>query len=156
MQKLVSYSDFSKLRLDQFCAGTIERTGAAIWEWMGGEWYCDGIGFTWFGCLDGMPNETGCMEIHLSELPQSEAEAILAAIGISLTAGMSFESVSEIFGEPFDVESFVDDRKTYVFQAGADDTYKVDCTVQDTDGLVFVSVVRNDVLQRIDAQQSLT
>lgn len=103
-----------------------------------------------------MPNETGCMEIHLSELPQSEAEAILAAIGLSLTAGMSFESVSEIFGEPFDVESFVDDRKTYVFQAGADHTYKVDCTVQDTDGLVFVSVVRNDVLQRIDAQQSLT
>lgn len=156
MQELASYSDFSKLRLDQFCAGSIERTGAAIWEWMGGNWYCDGIGFTWFGCLDGMQSETGCMEIDLSELPQIEAEAILAAIGLSLTAGMSFELVAEILGEPFDVGSFVDDRKTCVFHAGTDDTYRVDCTIQDTDGLIFVSVVRDDVLQRIDLKQSLT
>ena len=156
MQNLVSYSNFSKLRLDQFCAGSIERTGAAIWEWMGGNWYCNGIGFTWFGCLDGMQGETGCMEIDLSELPQIEVEAILAAIGLSLTAGMSFESVAEILGEPFDVESLVDDRKTYVFHAGTDDTYRVDCTIQDTDGLIFVSVVRDDVLQRIDLEKLLT
>ena len=153
MQELVSYSDFSKLRLDKFCTGGIERTGAAIWEWMGGDWYCDGIGFTWFGCLDGMPNETGCMEIHIAELPQSEGIAILVAIGLSLTAGMDFESVTEILGEPLEVLSFVDDRKTYVFEAGTDDTYKVDCTIQDKDGLIFVSVLRNDVLQRIEAQQ---
>ena len=156
MQELVPYSDFSKLRLDQFCAGSVERTGAAIWEWMEGDWYCDGIGFTWFGCLDGMPNETGCMEIDLSDLPQGEATAILTAVGLSLTAGMTFESVTEVLGEPLDVESFVDDRKTYVFKAGLEDTYRVDCTIQDTDGLIFLSVARVDVLQRIDAQQSRT
>jgi len=103
-----------------------------------------------------MRNETRCMEIHLSELPQSEAVAILEAVGLSLTAGMSFESVADVLGEPLDVESFVDNRKTYVFQAGADDSYRLDCTIQDTDGLIFVSVARIDVLQRIDAQQSLT
>ena len=152
MQELASYSDFSKLRLDEFCAGTIERTGAAVWKWMSGYWYCDGIGFTWFGCLDGMKDETGCMEIHLAELPQSEATAILTAVGLPLTRGLSLDSISEVLGEPVNIQSFVDDRKTYIFRVGAVDTYKVDCTVQDEDGLIFVSVLRNDVLQRIDAQ----
>ena len=80
--------------------------------------------------------------------------AILAAVGLSLTAGMNLESVAEILGEPLDVEVFVNDRKTYVFKAGGDDTYKVDCTIQDENGLIFVSVLRADVLQRINAQHS--
>ncbi len=154
MQELVSYSDFSKLRLDQFCAGGVERSVAAVWNWMGGDWYCDGIGFTWFGCLDGMPNETGCMEIHLSELPQSEAIAILGAVGLSLVSGMSLELVTEALGKPLEVQSFVDDRETFVFHTGAGDTYRVDCTIQGTDGLDFVSIARNDVLQRIKNYQS--
>lgn len=155
MKNLVSYSDFATLRLDQFCAGSIEKTGAAIWEWMGGDWHCDGVGFTWFGRLDGMPNETGCMEIDLTELPQSEAEAILAAIGLPLSAGMKLKSVAEILGDPLSIESFVSDRKTYVFQAGSDNPYKIDCTIQETDGLIFVSVIRDDVLRRIETRQSL-
>ena len=149
MKDFVSYSEFSRLRIEAFCGGSIDRTGAAIWEWMGGEWYCDAIGFTWFGCLDEMPNETGCLEIDLADLPRNESEAILAAIRLPVSAGMNLEAVTEVFGEPLRVESFVDDRNTYVFQAGLAEPYRVDCTIQDTDGLIFVSVVRADVLKRI-------
>ena len=151
MRDLTSYDDFSKLRLDQFCSGEIARTGAAIWKWMGGVWYCDAIGFTWFGCLEDMPNQTGCMEVHLSDLPQPESQAILKAIGLPLTAGMQLEAVEKTLGEPIEVKSFVDDRKTYAFRVGFENMYIVDCTIQDDAGLIFASVLREDVMQRINA-----
>jgi hypothetical protein len=151
MLVLTSYDDFSKLRLDQFCSGEISSTGAAIWEWMDGAWYCDAIGFSWFGCLEDMPDQTGCMEVDLLDLPQHESQAILSAIGLPLTAGMRLEAVEHALGAPIEVMSFVDDRNTYVFQVGPEDSYIVDCTIQDDAGLIFVSVLREDVRQRISA-----
>ena len=151
MPELIPYNDFSKFRLDQFCSGEIFKTGAAIWEWMGGEWYCDAIGFTWFGRLDGSPNETGCLEIDLSDLPQSESAAVLASLRLPLASGMNYDSVVRVLGEPSNTLAFVDDRKTYEFEVGSAETYQVSCTIQNDDGLIFVSVIREDVLQAIEA-----
>lgn len=148
---LISYRDFSKLRLDHFCAGEIAKTGAPIWEWMSGEWYCDAIGFTWFGRLNSSPNETGCLELDLSDLPQSESAAVLASLRLPLASGMNYDSVVRVLGEPSSTLAFVEDRKTYEFQAGSPETYQVSCTIQNDDGLIFVSVIRDDILQAIEA-----
>ena len=50
--KTLPYSQFARLRLRRLVprsAKVIEHDG---WEWMNGNWWYEGIGFTWFGRLE--------------------------------------------------------------------------------------------------------
>jgi len=150
--ELTPYSEFAQLRLQQFCAADVAESDSADWEWMGGLWYCDSIGFT-FGRLRDMPAETGALEIDFSELPESAWSSILASLRLPLHAGMTCDDITRILGEPVAVETlaFVDDRKTYEFRVGSRHPYHVSCTVQDDAGLTFVSLIREDVFNKIEA-----
>ena len=64
---------------------------------------------------------------------------------------MNYESVVRVLGEPTNTLAFVEDRKTLEFQVGSADTYQVSCTIQNDDGLIFVSMIRKDILQAIEA-----
>lgn len=153
--EMIPYTEFAKLRLDQFCSGGITKTGAPIWEWMGGDWYCDAIGFTWFGRLNRSPDETGCLELNFSEVSSRESENILSAIQLPLSAGMSLEAVREVLGEPNETISFVADRKTYEYRVNSEASYRVSCTIQNEEGLIFLSIAREDVLAETGVQVSL-
>jgi hypothetical protein len=147
---MISYSEFGRLRLRDFCREEIAESDIPDWEWMGGLWYYDGVGFTWFGCLHDMPKETGGLEVDFAELPEREWLRILDSLHLPLRAGMTFDMIATILGQPFEIHSYVEDRKRYEFRVGSAYPYIVSCTVLDDGGLIFVSVIRQDVLSRIE------
>jgi len=143
--KLISYETFSQLRLATFLPPTAQITKQCGFEWMGGNWRYEGIGFTWFGQLESASEGTGGAEIHFEELDEAASSSILRAIGLPLTSGISTEQVNAIFGPAFQTIRFVDDRVTHVFHMGEPDVYEVSCTFSDGQGLVHVSIIRNDL-----------
>ena len=149
--EMISYGEFGRLRLRDFCGDEVAESESPDWEWMGGQWYCDGVGFTWFGRLHDMPKETGGLEVDLAELPERVWSRILESLHLPLRAGMTFESLASILGQPLETQTFVEDRKTYEFRVGSVHPYGVSCTVLDDGGLIFVSVIREDVVSRIHA-----
>jgi hypothetical protein len=148
--ELISYGEFGRLRLREFCGDEVTESDYHECEWMGGWWYSDFVGFTWFGRLDDMPKETGGLEVSLSELPENVSSRILDTIHLPLRAGMTLDTITGILGGPFKTLTFVEDRKTYEFRVGSQHPYRVSCTVHDDKGLIFVSVIREDVLCRIE------
>lgn len=152
--ELISYTEFAKLRLATLSEAEVVQSESADWEWMGGLWHCDAIGFTWFGRLNDMSEETGALEVHFPGLSESDWMNILASISLPLRAGMTFEAIAKILGEPFQTFSFVADRKTYEFKVGSNCSYQVSCTIHNQDGLVFASVIRDDVLVSIERAQN--
>lgn len=143
--KLISYEAFSQLRLATFLPPDAQITSQDGFEWMGGTWRYEGIGFTWIGQLEGAPEGAGGAEIHFKELDEAATSSILSAIGLPLTPGISAEQVNAIFGPAFQTIRFVNDRVTYVFRVGEPDVYEVSCTISDGQGLVHVSIIRNDL-----------
>lgn len=149
--EMISYSEFGRLRLRDFCGDEVSESESPDWEWMGGQWYCDGVGFTWFGCLNDKPKETGGLEVDLTELPERVSSRIFESLHLPLRAGMTFESITSVLGYPLKTQTYIEDRKTCEFRVGSTHPYGVSCTVLDNGGLIFVSVIREDVVSRIHA-----
>jgi len=149
--ELISYNEFGRLRLREFCGDEVAESEYADCEWMGSHWYSDGIGFTWFGRLHDMPQETGGLEVALLDIPEPVWSRIFASLHLPLRAGMTLDAITGILGAPFETRTFVEDRKTYRFKVGSKHPYRISCTVHDDDGLIFVSVIREDVLSKIEA-----
>ena len=120
-------------------------------EWMGGIWINEGIGFTSVSRHRDTPDEAGGLEVDFSELPESAVLAIFDAIHLRLRPGLTLQEVRSILGKPEKTLSFVSDRKTYDFTVGARYPYYVSATVHDTAGLIYVAVIRRDVLSKINA-----
>src|SRR5262245_2159450 len=149
--ELISFEQFGKLRLKQFAQPEAEVVESAGYEWMGGFRINEGIGFTSMCRHEDTPEETGGLEVHFSELPESAVSAIFDAIQLPLRRGMSFEEVRSVLGEPQKTHVFVADRKTYDFTVGSQQRYYVSATLHDADGLTYVAVIRKDVLSKCDA-----
>jgi hypothetical protein len=143
--KLIPYETFSQLRLATFLPAAVQIHRHGNFKWMGGTWRYEGIGFTWFGQLEGTPEETGGAELYFEDLDAESSSRILKAIGLPLVAGIRAEQLNSIFGPNFQTVRFVDDRVTHVFRLGEPDVYEVSCTVSHEQGLVHVSIIRNDL-----------
>ena len=149
--ELISYEQFGKLRLKQFAPPEAEVFESDGYEWMGGFWINEGTGFTSMSRHEDTPEETGGLEVDLLEFPESAVSAIFEAIQLPLRRGMSFEEVRSVLGEPEKTHVFVADRKTYEFTVGSQQRYYVSATLDDADGLIYVEVIRKDVLSKCDA-----
>ena len=112
---------------------------------MGGVRHYEGIGFTWFGQLEGTSEGTGGIELYFEELDEATASKILRAVGLPLVAGLSAEQLDAVLGPNYETRHFVEDRITHVFRLGSPDVYEVSCTVERVRGLTHVSIVRNDL-----------
>lgn len=148
--ELIPYEQFGRLRLKQFVPVGTEVLEADGYEWMGGFWINEGIGFTSMSRHEDTPHETGGLEVAFSELPESAASAIFNAIHLPLHRGMSLKEIQSVLGEPEETHVFVADRKTYDFTVGSRQRYHVSTTVHDEDGLIDVVVIRKDVLSKCD------
>jgi hypothetical protein len=148
--QLLPYTQFGRLRLRSYLPATIEITEDHRWEWMNGTWLYEGIGFTWFGRLETAPEETAGLEILFEEIPDDAAKRILAAIGLAVLPGMSFDQLTALLGPPQETEIFADDRKTHVFLIGSPNLYQVSCTVHETMNLIHVSIIREDVRRELE------
>jgi len=151
--ELIPYKQFGKLRLKQFAppAEILEAPDCEC-EWMGGYWKSESIAQTQTHMErhEDTPKETGGLEVDFSDTPESAALAILDAIRLPLRHGMTLREVRSVLGVPETVDVFVADRKSYNFTIGTQYPYRVSATVHETDGLIFVTVIRKDVLRRCD------
>jgi len=152
--KTLPYSQFARLRLRRLVprsANVIEHDG---WEWMNGNWWYEGIGFTWFGRLEAKPKVTAGLEVSFEELSVASARKILKAAGLHVSAGMRLAEVRGRLGAPVSIDQFVPDRKTYVFVIGTKSRYRVGCTIRRRHGLIHVSAIREDVHEHLAAAES--
>jgi hypothetical protein len=115
---------------------------------MGSLWHNEGIGFTSFSRHLSTPDETGGLEISFSELPPDCIHRVLSTVALPLRPGMSTLDVLSVLGAPTGTHQFVPDRRTYEFTLGSSQPYIVSCTVLDTEGLIYVTVVRADQVSR--------
>jgi len=156
--ELITYHQFAKLRLKQFVGNNVEVSESNGWEWMGGYWINEGVyGFTSFSREEDTPDETGGLEIDFDGLPEGSARAILDAINLPLRSGMKLEEVYSILGEPNEKDTlgkYVHDRQTDRFTVGSAQPYYVSSTVHHENGLIYVAVVRGDVLSKIQVKEA--
>jgi hypothetical protein len=146
--KLISYEQFAGLRLGDFVPEGTPIGEASGWEWMGSVWHNEGIGFTSFSRHASTPDDTGGLEITFSELPSDCIDRVLTTVGLPLRPGMSTPDVLSTLGTPTGAHQFVPERRTYTFTLGLAQPYIVGCTIVDTDGLIYVTVVRADLVSR--------
>ena len=150
--ELITYNEFAKLRMKQLVPADTEVIETHGWEWMGGFWINEGFRFcTSLSRHVDTPDEAGGLEIDFRDLPQSLVLGICDKIHLPLRPGMNLEEVLSILGQPEQTYTFVADRKTYDFTVGSQYPYHVSATVHETDGLIYVTVIRKDVLSRCDA-----
>ena len=149
--ELISYKQFSKLRLKRFVPADADILEAGDFEWMGGFWISECLRFTHMSRHEDTPRETGGLEVDFSEITGHAASAIFEAIRLPLRRGMTLREMRSIMGDPDDVDVFVADRKSYNFTVGLQYPYYVSATVHKTDGLIHVTVIRKDVLSKCDA-----
>lgn len=145
---LNSYDQFGKLRLRDFVPKGTTIGEVADWEWMGSYWHNEGIGFTSFSRHVSTPDQTGGLEISFKELPAESNQRLLSAIGIPLRPGMNAADVLSVMGPPVETHQYVPDRCSFEFTTGNPQGYIVSCTVHETEGLIYITVVRPDLLNR--------
>jgi hypothetical protein len=146
---VLPYSEFGRMRLGSFVPPGTEIVEQSYFEWMGGLWLHEGIGFTWFGRLMAQSDQTAGLEVFFEELDEASIDRILRFLRLPLNPGMKPEKLHELFGWPSTTNVFTSDRKTYNFDIGHGDQYQVGCTVQDEGGLVHLSVIRSDIRRQL-------
>jgi hypothetical protein len=145
---LISYEQFAKLRLRDFVPAGVPIEDTSGWEWEGSIWHNEGIGFTSFSRHISTPDETGGLEISFPELPSECIQRLFMAVGLPLRPGMSTADVQSVLGKPSKTYQFVPDRRTCEFIVGSAHSYIVGCTIDDLEGLIYVTVVRPDLVSR--------
>lgn len=154
--ELLPYATFAKLRLEQFLVAQPALQGRVAqmkggWEYLGGRWLGEGLGFTDFLRLEDTPRELGCISLDLSSLPDEVSHAILDRLGLPLRRSMQSAEIDAHLGSPEHTHTFVADRETFDYTVGRTCPYHVSCTVHDKDGLIHLVVARKDVLARCEA-----
>jgi hypothetical protein len=146
--ELIPYPEFARLRMNHLAPGR-QIFESDDWEWMGGLWKNEGIRTcTSVSYHEDMPDEAGGLEVDFRDLPGADVLAIFAAIHLPLRPGMTLQEVCAVLGEPEETHMLVHDRKTYDFTVGSCFPYYVSTSVHQADGLVYVAVIRRDVLSR--------
>jgi hypothetical protein len=146
---LLTYREFGRMRLGQFVPPGTKIVEQSYFEWMGGLWLSEGIGFTWFGRLMTQPDQTAGLQVFFEELDETTLSRILRFLRLPLQPGMNVESLRNLFGWPTITDVFASDRKTYNFRVGGGEQYRIGCTVQDDDGLILLSVIRSDIRRKL-------
>ena len=138
---LIPYATFGRLRLADILPRDMEAEPRIDWEYMEDLWVGEGFGFTEFLRLEEDPEVVRSAAVDLAELPPAVSAAVLDALRLPLAPGMRLGDVNARLGEPESVERFVPDRTTYNFTCGVGDRYAVSCTIHETGGLVYVTVL---------------
>lgn len=155
--ELIPYSQFAMLRLKQLVAADMNASEDDGYEWLGGCGINEGIRGADFFRWEQTPEETTGFELYFDLLPSNAARAILDAIGLPLNPWMGLEQIYSVLGEPKEKDVFNDrpqNRQTDNFVIGSTQPYHISCSVHGDDGLIGLSVVRGDVLSRIQAEEA--
>ncbi len=136
---MISHARFGKLRLAQFRpdADIAELNG---WEFMDHMWVGEAAGFSEWLRLEDTPEKLRSLAIDFAEFPEQAAADVLRAIDLPVRAGMNFDELRDLLGEPVNQQRFVKDRVSYDFALAAPAKYKLSCTVLNKGGLTYLVV----------------
>jgi hypothetical protein len=145
---MITYVDISNLRFTEFLPEGTEVSEEGHYEWMNGLWHYEGIGFSWFGAPMDDPTSTACLELFADEVPANVMERIMERIGLPLAFGTSRERIETLLGKPFTTSTFSDDRISCEFMTTGTEPYYISCTILHDGGLVFFSLMREDLYKK--------
>jgi hypothetical protein len=157
---LIPYDEFKGLRLTQLSGlpfspadpsdpGSARRFDEDVvaelshWRYMEKDWIGEAIGFTEWLRLRKDPDILRSMALSLNEQPDLCAKA-LERIKLPLRKGMKQPAVVKLLGRPTETHGFGSDRVTLDFTIGKKESYEISCTIDASDGLVYVVVMRGD------------
>ncbi|MDB4951766.1 MAG: hypothetical protein JWM27_4415 [Gemmatimonadetes bacterium] len=138
---MISYADFSRLRLAHFVRDPGEVADLDDWEFMEDLWVGEAMGFTEWLRLAEEPDVLRSLSLDMPTLSDSVAGRVLDALDLPVHYGMSLSEVVHRLGEPTDVLRFGRDRTTYEFRVGERDVYDLSCTIHHRDGLIYLVVM---------------
>lgn len=143
--QLIPYSQFERLRLTNFYPNKEEIDLLVDWEYMDGMWIGEGVGFSTFLRPYNKPNCLGSIELDMIDLSNEVVTSVLQKVMLPLEKEMSAEQINGWLGPPVNTVQFVADRRTYEYSVGRKYRYLVSCTVHESQGLIFVGIMRQDM-----------
>ncbi|MFN8359048.1 MAG: hypothetical protein U0264_03950 [Candidatus Kapaibacterium sp.] len=139
---IINYDNFYKLKLADFVSNKEDIQELEDWEFMNAIWNGESIGFTeWLQLTEG-PKEKS-ISIDLNNLADSSIDKMFSTLKLYLTKGMSKENVLAQFGEPNNIESFVEDRVTFEYIIGSKEKYYLSLTITNDIGLMYVVLMNH-------------
>lgn len=145
--KLLSYEEFGRLRLRQFCPK--DDPSRQLTEEKGHSHFIqEKIGNVVFKRWFKRPDELAAVGIWADGVPSSGwpwniVQSVLSVIGLRLQAGLSYEETAARFGTPPNWRS--KDGQFAIFHTGGDSPYEVNCGFVDDMKLDRVFVRRLDM-----------
>src|SRR5262249_511840 len=121
---MISHTRFGKLRLVQFRPDA-EIAQLQDWEFKGHRWVGEPVGFSEWLRLENKSDTLRSLAIDFSEFPKQAALEVLRAIDLPVKAGMKFQDLCELLGEPVKEHRFVKDRVSFDFALSGPPKYNI-------------------------------
>ncbi len=146
--ELIPYDEFGKLRMQQLTPSREAYVHDGV-EWMGGYWIEELFyGGTALYRHEATPDEAGGLTVDFRDLPTEGVLAIFNAIRLPLRPAMPMKEVRSVLGEAETPETFPNGNKSYDFTVGTRYPYCVAVAVDPDETLIYVAIIRKDVLSR--------
>jgi hypothetical protein len=155
MLGLIDYPAFGAMRLQDFVPPNDPRRAEIDefddWEYRGSAWIGEGYGvFTVFLRPKNSPTALGAITLDLENLPDDIQASVLSSVGLPVRPGATRDHLQGTLGLPDREQRFMPDRITLDFRVGATDQYLVSLTVHQDRGLLFVEMIRADLLDDME------
>ncbi|AMV37533.1 hypothetical protein [Planctomyces sp. SH-PL62] len=137
---MIPYSQFGLLRLRPF-RPEAEVVELDDWEYEGRCWVGEAIKFSEWLRPEEKPEALGSLSLDFDEFPAPAADRVLEALDLPVRAGMTFEELKAVLGEPVETLRFSPNKVTYEFLTAGAEPYQVSCTVKNQGGLSYLGVM---------------
>ncbi|MGW1059158.1 hypothetical protein [Micromonospora rubida] len=135
----IPHNAFGRLRLADFI-GAVHLEQLRGWEYLERCWVGEASGFTEWLRLESDPEVTRSVAMDLVALPKPTVQNVVDALRLPLRAGLDQHEITAVFGEPTEVQRFVQDRVTLIFRIGAVESYELGCTLHQEQGLAYLTM----------------
>lgn len=136
---MISSAAFKALNLSDFCVLEVVEQ-ASGYEYLDSYWQGEVFGFS--ASLQLEDNAASkCLILDLSNKADALGERVLQALELDIAKGDKLPHITGILGEPIAKHQFVKDRTTYEFSTRFDVPYSISCTIHNSKGLIFISLI---------------
>ena len=142
--EIIKTKEFHNLRLKDFL---IDRDINRVWsyEYLGRTWFGETYIFSHVLRTYSNPFKTKSIALSISELSEKEKQKISSKLNLDINSFQSQESCNLQFGEPISIETYTDDRKTFVYFIDGLSSYELEFTILNNGGLVYFTMETSDV-----------
>lgn len=137
---MISHDIFGALRLAHFLPDA-KIAPLRDFEFADRFWVGEAMGFSEWLRPEDDPDILRSLALDFAELPYTAVEAVLKAIDLPVSPGMTVDELRTILDEPSEILSFTPDRLTYEFLCMGPPEYAISCTVLNDGGLTYLVVM---------------